>query len=128
MIFATATAGNHGIGIAWAAREMGQKAFIYMPKGSSAISVSRVEKLGAIGLGLLYQLCKLSSDGGNPSNQDTAYELVHNELAPDELGPEIRKKLGLDQDSVVMIFSTEGDTNPDLYRDIVWNGGLPLQL
>ena len=47
LVFATATAGNHGIGIAWAAREMGQKAYIYMPKGSSAISVERVKKLGA---------------------------------------------------------------------------------
>src|SRR5699024_6164432 len=31
----SATYGNHGRGVAWAARELGQKAIIYMPKGSS---------------------------------------------------------------------------------------------
>ncbi|MGF1741345.1 diaminopropionate ammonia-lyase [Vibrio profundum] len=47
MTFVTATAGNHGVGIAWAAKKMGQKAVVYMPRGSSAISVSRVKALGA---------------------------------------------------------------------------------
>ncbi|WP_025820478.1 diaminopropionate ammonia-lyase [Shewanella marina] len=47
MVFATATAGNHGTGVAWAAREMGQKAVVYMPKGSSQASVNRIQGLGA---------------------------------------------------------------------------------
>lgn len=47
MVFATATAGNHGTGVAWAAREMGQKAVVYMPKGSSAVSAERIRGLGA---------------------------------------------------------------------------------
>src|SRR5699024_9248773 len=33
--FISATDGNHGRGVAWAARELGQKSIIYMPKGSS---------------------------------------------------------------------------------------------
>src|SRR5699024_2443073 len=33
--FISATDGNHGKGVAWAARELGQKAVIYLPKGSA---------------------------------------------------------------------------------------------
>lgn len=47
LVFITATAGNHGTGVAWAAREMGQKAVVYMPKGSSSVSVERIRGLGA---------------------------------------------------------------------------------
>lgn len=47
LVFTTATAGNHGTGVAWAAREMGQKAVVYMPKGSSPASVNRIQGLGA---------------------------------------------------------------------------------
>lgn len=37
-------------------------------------------------------------------------------------GKAFAKQLGLGSDSTVMLFSTEGDTNPTRYRDIVWNG------
>ncbi|MGF1685111.1 diaminopropionate ammonia-lyase [Photobacterium japonica] len=47
LAFTTATAGNHGTGVAWAAREMGQKAVVYMPVGSPQASVDRIRGLGA---------------------------------------------------------------------------------
>ena len=47
LTFTTATAGNHGTGVAWAAREMGQQAVVYMPKGSPQVSVDRIRALGA---------------------------------------------------------------------------------
>lgn len=47
MTFTTTTDGNHGRGIAWAARELGQQAVIYMPKGSSAERVAHITSLGA---------------------------------------------------------------------------------
>ncbi|MDW3025748.1 diaminopropionate ammonia-lyase [Acinetobacter baumannii] len=47
VVFTTATAGNHGTGVAWAAREMGQKAVVFMPKGSAKASVERIRALGA---------------------------------------------------------------------------------
>jgi len=47
VVFATATAGNHGTGVAWAAREMGQKAVVFMPKGAATTSVERIKALGA---------------------------------------------------------------------------------
>ncbi len=35
LTFVTATDGNHGRGVAWAARQFGQKSVVYMPKGSA---------------------------------------------------------------------------------------------
>lgn len=45
--FATATAGNHGLGLAWSAKQFDQNAIIYMPKGTSKIKLDRVLNLGA---------------------------------------------------------------------------------
>ena len=36
-----------------------------------------------------------------------------------------RDALGLNADSVVLLFSTEGNTDPEKYRDIVWDGDFP---
>lgn len=47
LTFITATAGNHGIGVAWAAQKMGQKAIIYMPQGTPTANIDRVRQLGA---------------------------------------------------------------------------------
>jgi diaminopropionate ammonia-lyase len=35
---------------------------------------------------------------------------------------EVRDKLGLNKDSRILLFSTEGDTDPVKYRSITWNG------
>ncbi len=32
---------------------------------------------------------------------------------------------GLDASSRILLFSTEGDTDPDMYRRIVWEGAYP---
>lgn len=47
LTFITATAGNHGRGIAWAARELGQTAVVYMPKNSSKLQIQAIEQEGA---------------------------------------------------------------------------------
>lgn len=47
LTFVTATDGNHGRGIAWAAKELGQKAIVYLPKGSAKRRVEAIEELGA---------------------------------------------------------------------------------
>ena len=46
--FVTATDGNHGRGIAWTAAKLGQKAVVYMPKGSAAERLENIRKLGAV--------------------------------------------------------------------------------
>ena len=47
MTFATTTDGNHGRGVAWAAKQLGQNAVVYMPKGSAQERVDAILKLGA---------------------------------------------------------------------------------
>jgi diaminopropionate ammonia-lyase len=46
--FVTATDGNHGRGVAWAARQLNQKAVVYMPKGSSLTRLENIRAEGAI--------------------------------------------------------------------------------
>lgn len=43
----TATDGNHGRGIAWAANRLGFKSVVYLPKGSSPERLNNIRKLGA---------------------------------------------------------------------------------
>lgn len=45
--FSTATDGNHGMGVAWTAAKLGQKAVIFMPKVSSPERVERIRGTGA---------------------------------------------------------------------------------
>lgn len=44
------------------------------------------------------------------------------EIMRDPKYADIREKLGLNQDSRVLFFNTEGDTDQENYRSIVWNG------
>ena len=53
---------------------------------------------GAVTLGLVYELMT------NPEYKD------------------LKDNIGLDENSRVLLFSTEGDTDPDKYREIVWEG------
>ena len=45
--FFTATDGNHGRGVAWAAHQLGQKAVVHMPKGSAKSRFDNIAKEGA---------------------------------------------------------------------------------
>ena len=45
--FFTATDGNHGRGVAWAAARLGQKAIIFMPKGTTQTRLENIQKEGA---------------------------------------------------------------------------------
>jgi diaminopropionate ammonia-lyase len=38
---------------------------------------------------------------------------------------DFREALGLNADSVVLLFSTEGNTDPEKFRDVVWDGEFP---
>ncbi len=46
--FFTATDGNHGRGVAWAANKLGQKAVVFMPKGSTETRLKNIQKENAI--------------------------------------------------------------------------------
>lgn len=45
--FYSATDGNHGRAVAWMAKQLGQKAVIYMPKGSSETRLNNILAVGA---------------------------------------------------------------------------------
>lgn len=45
--FVTATDGNHGRGIAWAAKNLSQNSVVYMPKGSAKERFENIQALGA---------------------------------------------------------------------------------
>ncbi len=45
--FFTATDGNHGRGVAWAARQLGQQAVVLMPKGTVKSRFENIQRLGA---------------------------------------------------------------------------------
>lgn len=45
--FFTATDGNHGRGVAWAANKLGQKSVVLMPKGSAKSRFDNIQKEGA---------------------------------------------------------------------------------
>ena len=45
--FATATDGNHGRGVAWAAGKLGHRAVIYVPKGTAQARIDAIKSYGA---------------------------------------------------------------------------------
>lgn len=47
LTFITATDGNHGRGVAWTARQIGQKCIVYMPHGTAQERLDNIRKLGA---------------------------------------------------------------------------------
>ncbi len=47
LTFVTATDGNHGRGVAWAAQQLGHRAVVYMPKGTAPERLRNIQKLGA---------------------------------------------------------------------------------
>lgn len=47
LTFVTATDGNHGRGVAWAAKQLGQKSVVFMPKGSMETRLMNIRREGA---------------------------------------------------------------------------------
>ena len=47
LTFVTATDGNHGRGVAWAAQRLGHEAYVYMPRGSAVERLENIRALGA---------------------------------------------------------------------------------
>ena len=78
--FITATDGNHGRGVAWAARIFGQKAVVFMPKGSAAERLENIRAQGAHAeiTNVNYDdtvrfACKTAEENGWVLVQDTAW-------------------------------------------------------
>jgi diaminopropionate ammonia-lyase len=81
MTLTAATDGNHGCGVAWAARQLGLEARIFMPKGSMPSRVENIRSHGAAVevTGLNYDdtvrlACRMARENGWQVIQDTAWE------------------------------------------------------
>lgn len=81
LTFISATDGNHGRGVAWAARELGHKSVIYMPKGSSLKRLTAIRNEGAkaditeVNYDDTVRMCSdLANENGWIMVQDTAWE------------------------------------------------------
>ena len=81
LTFISATDGNHGRGVAWAAKELGHHAVIYMPKGSSLHRLQAIRKEGAdaditdLNYDDSVRMCaELAANNGWILVQDTAWE------------------------------------------------------
>lgn len=48
-------------------------------------------------------------------------------VARDEAYAPLREAIGLDERSTVLLISTEGDTDPAMYRRVVWDGAWPAE-
>lgn len=79
--FISATDGNHGRGVAWAARELGQQSIIYLPKGSTKARLEAIRNEGAkadikdMNYDEMVRYCaKLADEHGYVMVQDTAWE------------------------------------------------------
>lgn len=81
LTFSAATDGNHGLGVAWASMKLGQKAVIYLPKGTVPQRIEAIRKTGAkafvIDGNYDDAVEKMARDGENEGWQvisDTAWE------------------------------------------------------
>lgn len=59
---------------------------------------------------------KVTSGESGAVTTGLLYEIMTNEDYKD-----LKEALELDENSRVLLFSTEGDTDPEKYREIVWN-------
>jgi diaminopropionate ammonia-lyase len=81
LTFTTASDGNHGRGVAWAATRLGHKAVIYLPKGTVKSRVNAITETGAgaVVTGVNYdKTVMLAKETAQKNNwiliQDTAFE------------------------------------------------------
>ena len=82
IVFVTATDGNHGKGIAWAANKLGCKSVVFMPKGSVLARAKAIESMGNSTVTItdlnyddaVRKAASLADENGWYLVQDTAWE------------------------------------------------------
>jgi diaminopropionate ammonia-lyase len=94
-------------------------------KDCSGLFASVDDKVSATGMRLLGN--PLAGDPAVTSGESGAITtgLLYL-MATHPEGIKAAKEVGLNEESVVLLFNTEGDTNPERYRQIVWEGKLAL--
>lgn len=82
MVFVTATDGNHGKGVAWAAGQLGCRAYVYMPKGSSELRAQAIRDAGGAEVRIMdvgyddavRHAARMAEENGWHLVQDTSWE------------------------------------------------------
>ncbi|MGL4605863.1 MAG: diaminopropionate ammonia-lyase [Eubacteriaceae bacterium] len=93
-------------------------------KNHSAFFVSAPDWVSAKGMRMLSAPIKGDPQVVSGESGAVAMGLVATLMESDEY-KKLRDAIKLDKDSKIIMFSTEGDTDPDSYRRIVWNGAYP---
>ena len=76
--------------------------------------------------GMRVMAAPLKGDPGITSGESGAVGIgALTEIMQNDEYADLRDALGLDGSSRVLAFSTEGDTDPEMYRKIVWEGAYP---
>jgi diaminopropionate ammonia-lyase len=96
--------------IGWEILKNYSKAFISVPDWVAA------KGMRILGNPLKGDTCVISGESGAVT-AGVLYEIMTNDEYKD-----LKEALELDENSRVLLFSTEGDTDPDKYREIVWDG------
>lgn len=93
-------------------------------KNNSSFFVSAPDWVAAKGMRMLSAPVKGDPQVVSGESGAVAMGLVATLMESDDY-KELREAIKLDKDSKIIMFSTEGDTDPDSYRSIVWNGAYP---
>lgn len=90
-------------------------------KNHSQVFISSEDHLSANGMRILAAPVKgderITAGESGAVTTGVVYEIMTN---PDY--KELKETLKLDENSIVLVFSTEGDTDPEMYEDVVWKG------
>lgn len=90
-------------------------------KNNSSFFVSCPDWVSAKGMRMLGAPIKGDPQVVSGESGAVSMGLISSIMQMDEL-KELREALKLDKNSKILMFSTEGDTDPESYRNIVWNG------
>ncbi|MDD3074532.1 MAG: diaminopropionate ammonia-lyase, partial [Eubacteriales bacterium] len=88
-------------------------------KNHSSIFVSCPDWVAAKGMRMLAAPCKGDSQVVSGESGAVGMGLLAT-LMQDENYKDLRDAIGLNKDSIILLFSTEGDTDPENYKKIVW--------
>ncbi|MEM1484210.1 diaminopropionate ammonia-lyase [Oscillospiraceae bacterium PP1C4] len=90
-------------------------------KNHSSFFVSCPDWVAAKGMRMLGAPCKGDPQVISGESGAVGMGLIATLLESDDYR-ELREAIGLNKDSNILMFSTEGDTDPENYKRVVWNG------
>ncbi|MEG1924421.1 MAG: diaminopropionate ammonia-lyase [Ruthenibacterium sp.] len=96
-------------------------------KNHSSVFVSCPDWVAAKGMRMLGAPCKGDAQVISGESGAVGMGLLATLMESDAYKA-LREDIGLDENSTVLMFSTEGDTDPENYKRVVWNGTHPSEI